>query len=167
MWGSTYSSSICVNSGPLCNGSGRWRSFVSEIQTLFPFYFVRHSLHRVAVKLGEHNLETEIDCEADQCADPPQVIYPTSITVPTEYNGLQLRHDVALIRLSEPANMTRYVSPVCLPSGDLATKNLLGDIVEVGERKVDPSLVEKIYCRLLVGAGSTLIFRRHRQRSRS
>lgn len=83
------------------------------------------------MKLGEHNLETAIDCEHDQCAEPLQVILPKSIIIPKEFDGLMLKHDVALIELSEPANITRYVTPACLPTGDLITKTLLNEVVEV------------------------------------
>lgn len=86
---------------------------------------------RTAVKLGEHNLETIIDCEAGQCADPPQIIYPKTIIVPKEYDDIKLKHDLAIIELSEPAVITHYVSPVCLPSGDMMKKALLNEIVEV------------------------------------
>jgi len=83
------------------------------------------------VKLGEHNLETAIDCELGSCADPPQIIYPKTIIAPKEYDSLTLRHDIALIELSEPANITHFVSPVCLPTGDLQRMKLLNEIVEV------------------------------------
>lgn len=83
------------------------------------------------MKLGEHNLETAIDCEHDQCAEPLQVIVPKSIIVPKEYDDSKLRHDLALIELSEPANITRYVTPVCLPKGSLTAKTLLNEVVEI------------------------------------
>jgi Trypsin len=72
----------------------------------------------VNVKLGEHNLETEIDCEYDHCADPLQVIKAKSVFVPTEYDVENLKHDIALIELLEAVNITTYVSPVCLPWSD-------------------------------------------------
>lgn len=59
------------------------------------------------------------------------MIYPKTIIVPKEYNDLKLKHDLALIELSEPANITQYVSPVCLPNEDLIQKSLVNDIVEV------------------------------------
>lgn len=98
----------------------------------FPFQICLLSFaFRTAVKLGEHNLETDIDCELGQCADPPQIIYPKSIIVPKEYDEEKLKHDLAIIELAEEAKITQFVSPVCLPFGDLAKKNLMGEIVEV------------------------------------
>lgn len=88
-------------------------------------------LFSAAVKLGEHNLETKIDCEGTHCADPPQVIYPSRIIVPKEYNEKNLKHDLTLIELSEEANFTNFVSPVCLPMNDLLTDDLLNKTVEV------------------------------------
>lgn len=88
-------------------------------------------IFRVAVKLGEHNLDTEIDCADDECADPPQIIYTKSIVVPKEYSDENLKHDVAIIKLLEPAKMTKFVSPVCLPQGELLSKSLVNDTVEV------------------------------------
>jgi prostasin len=77
------------------------------------------SLNSMNVKLGEHDIESEIDCaDVDHCADPIQVIKAKSVLVPTEYDTENLKHDIALIELSEPANITDYVVPVCLPWSD-------------------------------------------------
>lgn len=86
---------------------------------------------RTAVKLGEHNLQTIIDCEGGQCADAPQIIYPKTIIIPKEYNDIKLKHDVAVIELSEPAVITSFVSPVCLPTSYSKHKSLINEIVEV------------------------------------
>lgn len=86
---------------------------------------------RAAVKLGEHNLDTRIDCEFGECADPPQVIYPKTVIVPKEHESYSLNHDLAIIELMEPANITRYVSPICLPTGDAGSTDLIGQTVEV------------------------------------
>lgn len=83
------------------------------------------------MKLGEHNLNTVIDCDRGQCADPPQVLYPKSIIVPKEYDDTKLKNDLAIIELSESAKITRYVTPVCLPSGALTKHSLLNEIVEI------------------------------------
>lgn len=83
------------------------------------------------VKLGEHNLETDVDCEHGQCADPPQIIKAKSIIVPEEYDDAKLKHDLAIIELSKPAIITRYVTPVCMPTPDLMRKSLINEKVEV------------------------------------
>ncbi|CRL08180.1 CLUMA_CG021014, isoform A [Clunio marinus] len=84
-----------------------------------------------AIKLGEHNLETEIDCENNECADPLQIIQTKKIIIPREYDGTILKHDLAIIELSEPANITQYVSPICLPTEVLRRNSLVREIVEV------------------------------------
>ena len=81
--------------------------------------------------MGEHNLETAIDCENDKCADPPQILYPKSIIVPAEYDDNSLKHDIALIELNEEANITEWVAPICLPYERLIPMDLIGEIVEV------------------------------------
>lgn len=62
------------------------------------------------MKLGEYDLESKIDCENGHCADPPQVIYIKTIIIPKEYNDTSLNHDLALLELSSPANITHYVN---------------------------------------------------------
>lgn len=61
------------------------------------------------MKLGEYDLESKIDCENGHCADPPQVIYVKTIFVPKEYDEISLNHDLAVLELSSPANMTHFV----------------------------------------------------------
>lgn len=88
---------------------------------------------RAVVKLGEHNLETDIDCEHGQCADM-QIIDVKSVIIPSEYDDMKLRHDVAIVELVHPANITHFVSPVCLPQAPaLRRDSLKGEMVEVSE----------------------------------
>lgn len=72
-------------------------------------FFSSSTTHRSVVKLGEHDLETKIDCENEQCADLPQIIYIKTVFVPKEYDENTLKHDIAIVELAEPANITRYV----------------------------------------------------------
>jgi hypothetical protein len=83
------------------------------------------------VKFGEHNLDTDIDCEGNHCADPPQVMHPKRIVVPKEYSDETLKHDLAIIELKERVNITKYVTPVCLPTGDLISNDLMSKMVEI------------------------------------
>lgn len=55
---------------------------------------------RSVVRLGEHNMETEIDCDGDLCAPQPQDIEPSKIIIHEKYNSPLFKHDIALIRLS-------------------------------------------------------------------
>jgi len=87
---------------------------------------------RASVKLGEHNLTSSIDCEGELCADPPQIIRPMRVFVPTEYEDEAFVHDLALIELANPANITQHVTPICLPEMQMRRKNLMNETVEVG-----------------------------------
>ena len=79
------------------------------------------------VRLGEHTIGKDIDCYIDEktnqetCNDPPVDINVTKILLPQEYgrNGLQLVHDIALLRLEQPVN---YTSVYCVMN--LLLKNL-------------------------------------------
>ncbi len=82
--------------------------------------------------MGEHDLTTLRDCETvDHCADPPQIYYPKNILIPTEYNGVTLEHDIALIELNDHVNLTHWVTPICLPERHNSGIDLIGKIVEV------------------------------------
>lgn len=58
---------------------------------------------RSTVRLGEHNVLTDIDCEAGVCADPPQDFNPKLVIVHQDYGNPPYKHDIALIRLDRPA----------------------------------------------------------------
>lgn len=94
-------------------------------------YIILSIIHRSTIKLGEHNLESAIDCENDKCADPPQIMYPENVIVPAEYDDNTLKHDIALIELNEEAKITEWVAPICLPDERLIPMDLVGEIVEV------------------------------------
>ncbi|KAJ0175735.1 hypothetical protein K1T71_008894 [Dendrolimus kikuchii] len=75
----------------------------------------------VTVRLGEYDIQTEIDCLAGACADPPQEIaiqgaYPHSGYDDRNRNK---RDDIGLVRLARRAKYTFYVQPICLPSNAL------------------------------------------------
>ncbi|XP_055381423.1 uncharacterized protein LOC129612005 [Condylostylus longicornis] len=108
-----------------------------------------------SVRLGDHNVDTEIDCEIDEfnndehCNDPPQDIKIESRITHSEYVRFAGVNDIALIRLSRPANMTtNNVRSICLPitadlrNADVKTgqisgwggteKNISSNILQVG-----------------------------------
>ncbi|XP_063216366.1 phenoloxidase-activating factor 3-like [Bacillus rossius redtenbacheri] len=72
------------------------------------------------VRLGEHNLATEPDCDQmlHYCADPV-VDVPVETAIRHEmFNSPYLKNDIALLRLQVPINMTtEYIRPICLPFG--------------------------------------------------
>lgn len=61
---------------------------------------------RRTVILGEHNALTEIDCEANTCADPVQFFKPKQIIFPVNYNEPPFKHDIALIQLNRKVKLS-------------------------------------------------------------
>lgn len=51
--------------------------------------------------------------------------------MPKEYDETTLKHDIIVIELSEPANMTNFVSPVCLPRDEMLRDELINKTVEI------------------------------------
>lgn len=71
----------------------------------------------MAVRLGEVDLATELDCEDNDCADPVQDISIAKIIVHEEFKYSTLNvpeNDIALIRLSQPVLFGDFVRPICL-----------------------------------------------------
>ncbi|XP_050071964.1 CLIP domain-containing serine protease B9-like [Anopheles maculipalpis] len=76
----------------------------------------------VAVRLGEYNTNTDIDCVTEDqeqiCADPPIDAAVESSIVHPEYEQMAHAHDIALVRLARSIVYTDFVQPVCLPLAD-------------------------------------------------
>lgn len=125
------------------------------------------------IRLGEHDLSKDLDCQTSladngdgqnttRCSEPPVDIVPERIITHREFNKpFKNMNDIALIRLSQPVNFTRWISPICLPFGDWRTGQLPRDEAIVagfglteafGDRsknlqKLDVPLVERPICR--------------------
>lgn len=54
---------------------------------------------RGAIRLGEHNIRTDPDCEDGVCADPYYDYYPKEVVIHKDYGNPRLKNDIALIRL--------------------------------------------------------------------
>lgn len=75
---------------------------------------------RVFVRLGEHNLAEEQDCDDDDfCLDSVQDFHEFEDIVHPAYEPLtngRAVHDIALIRLGSPADLSKNnVKTICLP----------------------------------------------------
>lgn len=70
----------------------------------------------VGVRLGEHNLATEQDCEDDLCNDPIDLQVET-ITVHENYDPASKTqyNDIALIRFTRDVSFSEFIKPICLP----------------------------------------------------
>ncbi|XP_050716076.1 phenoloxidase-activating factor 3-like isoform X2 [Eriocheir sinensis] len=77
--------------------------------------FVRTILE--VVRLGEHNLDSAIDCQLNVCAPPPQDLRVEQIIEHPQYKSpCKECNDIALLRLASPATLHRlHVVPICLP----------------------------------------------------
>jgi secreted trypsin-like serine protease len=91
------------------------------------------------VRLGEWDTSTDQDCDTSRgtqdCVDEPvQDIAIERIVVHERYrkSDKNVHHDIALIRLRQPARYNFYVSPICLPQTDsLRRKNLVDSVATV------------------------------------
>ncbi|XP_026480263.1 melanization protease 1-like [Ctenocephalides felis] len=124
------------------------------------------------VRLGEHNINTAEDCEIQEdgsrlCADPVQDRTVEQVIIHPGYSKSRNYNDIALIRLSSPADISsESVRPVCLPiSNALQTMNLTGrsavvtgwgytewgtrspDLLKVGLPVVDNEQCNSVYRR--------------------
>ncbi|XP_053998004.1 CLIP domain-containing serine protease B4-like [Hylaeus anthracinus] len=84
----------------------------------------------VGVRLGEHDLDSERDCDRDEtgreivCADPPQNIDLESVHTHPGFSVSQMRNDIALLRLNRNADFAPLnVRPICMPLGTAALFN--------------------------------------------
>ncbi|KAF2902747.1 hypothetical protein ILUMI_03437 [Ignelater luminosus] len=77
----------------------------------------------VSVRLGEHNVEKDEDCEGDNtigsqyCADPVVNVEVEERIVHTSFDSddKNAYNDIALLRLKKEVNYTRFIQPICLP----------------------------------------------------
>lgn len=79
-------------------------------------FFFWNSRH--AVRLGEHKLSTEQDCDANnKCSAPVQDILIEKATKHEKYSNAKKINDIAILRLATPADTTkRGVKTICLPT---------------------------------------------------
>lgn len=73
---------------------------------------------RVTVRLGEHDLSTQEDCNPDgTCQDPVQDIAIETAIRHKQYDSRKKINDIALLRLKAAADTTkRNVKTICLPT---------------------------------------------------
>lgn len=69
------------------------------------------------VRLGEHTISTEIDCQDNNCAAAVQEIAIEKFIKHPEFNKGAKRNDIALVRLAAAADISRNnIETICLPT---------------------------------------------------
>lgn len=63
------------------------------------YTYNHHYAYRDFIRLGEHNIDTKIDCENDVCAPPVQDFRPVKLYRHKDFHFPSLKNDIALIRL--------------------------------------------------------------------
>lgn len=85
---------------------------------------------RTAVRLGEWNTDTDMDCEFNAyCSDAVRDIPIAQVITHERYHQSfqEPNNDIALIRLARPVRYTTWVSPICIPTAkDLRNQNFDG-----------------------------------------
>lgn len=93
---------------------------ISERYVLTAAHCVHSSSGRTLefVRIGEHTLSKNVDCEKGVCAPQPQDITVEDIKIHEGFGGIPACprcHDIALLRLSRPAELhPLHVLPICL-----------------------------------------------------
>lgn len=80
------------------------------------------------VRLGEHDLRQEKDCQDWNCNLPPQDVPIEERIVHPGFNASlhSSPHDIALLRLKKPVEFSQFVQPICLPLNKLSEKTYDG-----------------------------------------
>lgn len=84
-----------------------------------------------SIRLGDYNINTDPDCTEDLCADHVKDFTPAQVLVHKHYGSPPNRNDIALIKLNQSVEYTKWIVPICLPFGDLMKKNLTDVVAEV------------------------------------
>uniref|UniRef100_A0A1B6HWG7 Peptidase S1 domain-containing protein n=1 Tax=Homalodisca liturata TaxID=320908 RepID=A0A1B6HWG7_9HEMI len=97
----------------------------------------------ISVRLGEHNVRTNPDCEDGVCAPPVQDITIEENTCHENYTEDLLHEDICILRLTNPIQFNDFVSPICLPIHDFFQQiNYEGKSLEVAGWGVSDIFVE-------------------------
>ncbi|CAB3249017.1 unnamed protein product [Arctia plantaginis] len=84
------------------------------------------------IRVGEHDIRKDPDCELSVCAPPVQDVAVKKIVPHPDFNKPAFHNDLAMIELEKPVTLNNYVAPVCLPrtKEQLQTFNM-GEVLTV------------------------------------
>ncbi|KAJ8982918.1 hypothetical protein NQ317_004574 [Molorchus minor] len=126
----------------------------------------------VSVRLGEHNTDTDTDCETlastTVCSSPPENILVEERIAHDQYvpDDANQYHDIAILRLARDVKFTEYVRPICLPrSRNERSQNLTGKAVTVAgwgktESRSESSVKLKLQMKVKANDDCTKTYRR-------
>jgi secreted trypsin-like serine protease len=138
----------------------------------FEFEGVKYLFLSVSVRLGEWDLNTDMDCDSNgddmdmDCVDTPVQDIPIEAIIPNpnhDIDDTKVKNDIALIRLVHECDYNFFVKPICLPLTDqLRNTNLDGFTLTVAgwgrtentsksnvKLKVNVNIVPLEACRLV------------------
>lgn len=87
-----------------------WEIFCNRLDSLRHFTLCQCDGFRAGVRLGEHNMDTDIDCTEDEeegevCAEPHVDFDIEESIAHPNYSTSHLQNDIALIRIKGIANL--------------------------------------------------------------
>lgn len=73
--------------------------------------------HRTRIRLGEYNINDEIDCIGEDCNKKVVELGYDELIPHPQYDPRNTNnyHDIALIRLAQDVQYNDFIRPVCLP----------------------------------------------------
>ncbi|KFB41615.1 AGAP013487-PA-like protein [Anopheles sinensis] len=91
------------------------------------------------VRLGVWEINTNVECNQKQCADPSVDQQIEKITLHSDYSRRNRLHDIALVRFTGDVNFSDAVQPICLPTVDsvVGTNSLLTGWLRGSGRSLD------------------------------
>ncbi|KAJ8912568.1 hypothetical protein NQ315_006640, partial [Exocentrus adspersus] len=99
------------------------------------------------IRLGETNLtkaNNDEECIENICTPPVQDIGIDKLHIHPNFNRTSVKNDICLIRLAQEAVYNDFVKPICLPHGEIITKNYIAERVEIAGWGVIDSSTEEV-----------------------